>query len=191
MNNQTSSVTAEADRRNTMIKKIFEEALDRVLKGEDQDPCMALCVALLQCKLVEDVELEVILEAHNNGPWVIDTLEKFAILSKYCDLSGSPIDVGKSDQVYGIQVYRENFGDCCLQESVKGKTFAVWTRKGRLHIGFRYPAQAAWFRDTESQLYSMEYTGNKRVALVVLEGGDNLETIKTVAERLQYLPLEM
>ena len=185
MTNLINALTSQP--RDEMIRILFNEALDRVLKEEDVDPAMAICSALLLNKEdVDSYELEVVLKAHQEGPWAVNTTEKMKIFSKWCDLSESPLEINDPVTVFGIPVYRDDFGDCCLQESSLGHHYAVWTRKGRLHVGFRYPAQASAFRDSPSQLYSMEATGNKRLSLVVLEGGDTPGTIQSVAERLLY-----
>ncbi len=51
---------------------------------------------------------------------------------------------------------------------MKGNDFTVWTRKGRLKIGFRNDSDAQVFRDSDAA-FSLETTGNKRIGLVVLD----------------------
>lgn len=62
-----------------------------------------------------------------------------------------------------------DFGDCILWAAARGKDAAVWSRKGRLYIGFRNESDAARFRAIRPE-WSLEGTGNRHVALVVLEG---------------------
>ena len=163
--------------REEMIRSLFAEASDRVLKGEDPDPCTAICGALLRKEAVTDFELEVVLAAHVGGPWQVNTMKKLEVFSRWCDACGSPLGVSKETEVVNNQmVYRNDFGDC----------WAVWTRKGRLHIGFADEGDAKQFRASDRR-FSMEETGNKRMSLVVVEGGDTPETIKQATRLLMRL----
>lgn len=168
------------------VEQLFQEAMDRVLKGEDPDPAMAMVAALCRGEKIPEAEAELILRAHQNGPWAIASDEDLTVFSRWCTAAGSPVQIGEPVEIAGVSVYRDNFGDCVLAEAARGYRFAVWTRKGRLQIGFRNEADALKFRATDRR-FSMEETGNKRPALVVIEGGDNPEIIKVVSGALATL----
>ncbi len=172
------------------IRQLFSEAIDRVIRNEDPDPCTAIVGALLRKEEVADQELSLVLEAHCGGPWVVSTEEEFQIFSKWCAASGEPLSVSSDILVAnGQNVYRNDFGDCCFAEASKGNRWAVYTRKGRLQIGFREEADAKAFRLADSR-FSMEATGNKRISLVVIEGGDTPEMIQAATAALSSLPRE-
>lgn len=176
--------------REELVKRLFSEACDRVLRNEDPDPATALVVALLQKEQVTDQELLTVLEAHCSGPWSVSTAEKLEIISRWCDRSGVPLSASTETNVVNNQlVYVGDYGDCCFAEASKGQRWAVWTRKGRLHIGFREEADAKAFRNADGR-FSMEATGNKRIAFVVIEGGDTPEMIDAAAAVLSLLPQE-
>ncbi len=163
-----------------LVRRLFTEAMDRVIRGEEPDPAMAMVAALCQGTKIPETELELILRAHTRGPWVIGSEEELAVFARWCEASGSPLQIGEFVETGGVRVYRDNFGDCVLAEAARGSLTAVWTRKGRLHIGFKEEVDAVAFRAADT-LFSMEKTGNKRVALVVVEGGDTPETIVRAA----------
>jgi len=166
--------------REELIKKLFSEAADRVVQGEEPDSCTAIVGALLRREQVEDSELRLVLDAHCGGPWQVDTPEKLAIFSKWCDAAGCPLKFSSETEVVNDQtVYRGDYGDCCLAESSTGNRWAVWTRKGRLQIGFREEADAKAFRAADAR-FSTEALGNKRISLVVIEEGDTPEMIDAV-----------
>ena len=169
--------------RKHLVEQLFKEALDRVQKGEYPDPAMAVVAALCQGTQVPDAELELILRAHTQGSWVVETPEELQVFARWCEACGSPLQIGEAVETEGLRVYRDDFGDCVLAEAARGAWFAVWTRKGRLHIGFKNEADATKFRAANSQ-FSLEATGNKRVAFVVVEGGDTPETIAAAGQIL-------
>ncbi|MBI2459907.1 MAG: hypothetical protein HYV53_05200 [Parcubacteria group bacterium] len=173
--------------REELIRKLFSEAADRVVQGEEPDPCTAIVGALLRREAVEDAELQLVLDAHCGGPWQVNTTEKLEIFSKWCEAAGSSLEFSsETEAVNGQTVYRGDYGDCCLVEASKGNRWAVWTRKGRLQIGFREEADAKAFRSADAR-FSMEALGNKRIALVVIEGGDTPEMINAATAILNGL----
>lgn len=169
--------------REELIRRLFVEAADRVIRGEEPDPAMAVVAALCREEVVPDTELELILRAHTQGPWVVEGAEELVVFARWCEAAGSPLQIGEAVEAEGLRVYVANFGDCCFAEAARGARFAVWTRKGRLHIGFKDEADAVAFRAADD-LFSMERTGNKRTAFVVVEGGDTPETIAKAAVAL-------
>lgn len=76
--------------REELIRKLFSEAADRVIHGDDPDPCTAIVGALLRREPVEDSDLQLVLDAHCGGPWQVDTPEKLEIFSKWCNAAGCP-----------------------------------------------------------------------------------------------------
>lgn len=65
--------------REFLIRELFAEALDRVLRNEDPDPCTAIVGALLRKEEVADQDLELVLAAHRQGPWVVDDPDKLEL----------------------------------------------------------------------------------------------------------------
>lgn len=166
---------------------VHKEAEDRRKKGEDKDPLMALDEAIAGGENVAREEVEFILKTHQNGPWVISNERELQIFSKWCERAGEPVNISTDIEIIGdISLYRNDFGDCVMAESAKGKTFAVWTIKGRIQIGFKNQNKAGKFRASDPA-FSMEATGNKRVGLVVIENGDTEDMRKKVAETLMAL----
>ena len=172
--------------RDELIRCLFSEAADRVIRGDDPDPAMAVVATLSQGGNVPEAELELILRAHTQGPWVVGSKKELAVFAHWCEAAGSPLELGEPVVVEGLRLYRDNFGDCCLSEAARGARYAVWTRKGRLQIGFKDEADARAFRAADN-LFSKEETGNKRTALVVVEGGDNPKTIARAARALAII----
>lgn len=170
--------------REELIRRLFIEAADRVIRGEEPDPAMAVVAALCREEKIPDTELELILRAHTQGPWVVEGTEELAVFARWCDAAGSPLQIGEAVETESLRLYVANFGDCCFAEAARGARFAAWTRKGRLHIGFRNEADAVAFRSADNR-FSMEETGNKRTAFVVVEGGDTPETIAKAAVALR------
>lgn len=173
--------------REELVQKLFSEAAGRVIHDDDPDPCTAIVEALLRREPVEDSDLQLVLDAHCGGPWQVDTPEKLAIFSKWCNTAECPLEFSSETEVVNDQtVYRGDYGDCCLVEASKGNRWAVWTRKGRLQIGFREEADAQTFRVADTR-FSMEALGNKRIGLVVIEGGDTPETVNAVTAILNRI----
>lgn len=180
-------IRSQVELSQDMRDRIHEEAEDRRKKEEDKDPVMAMDEALAAGENVLGNEAEVILRAHENGPWTIQSADDLRIFSKWCEKSGNPLGVSNDiENRDGIAIYQNDFGDCVMAESAKGKDYAVWTRKGRVQVGFRNEDDASKFRNFDP-VFSMEQTGNKRLGLVVLEGGDNEEMKKKVVEYLKNM----
>lgn len=172
--------------RDQLIKLLFEASLDRVVKGEEPDPAMSVVAALCRGETIPDAELELILEAHAHGPWVIGSEKDLEVFARWCEASGSPLQLGEYVETEGLRVYRDNFGDCVLAEAARGARYAVWTRKGRLYVGFEVETDATRFREADD-LFSLEATGNKLTNLVVVEGGDTPEMIARAGIALALL----
>jgi hypothetical protein len=172
--------------REELVRELFNEAMDRVVKNEEPDPCMAVVAALCRGVDVRIEEMELILNSHRNGPWVIQTQEELQTFIYWCNESGVNLDIGTPVKIDGVNLYVDNFGDCVLAESSAGRTFAMWTRKGRLHVGFKDEETAVIFRNA-NPVFSIEATGNKRLGFVVVEGGDNPETINQAVTILKTL----
>ncbi len=170
--------------RNAVVRALFAQAADRVIEQEDLDPAMAVVGALCSGTQVPDSDLELVFRAHNQGPWAITSDSELQIFARWCEAAGAPLEIGEPEAIEGLRLYRNNFGDCILAESTRGAKFAVWTRKGRLHVGFREESDAVAFRAVDPKLFSLEATGNKRLALVVIEGGDTFEMIANVSRAL-------
>lgn len=204
-NNSNNQATVIALSRDELVRRLFTEAADRVIRGEKPDPAMAVVAALCREEVVPDTELELILRAHTQGPWVVEGTEELAVFARWCDAAGSPLQIGEAVETEGLRVYRDNFGDCCFAEAARGARFAVWTHKGRLHVGFdpnfrifvsnketgkpEKVEVAAVFRAANPGAFSMEATGNKRTAFVVVEGGDTPEMIAMAADALRAADL--
>jgi hypothetical protein len=77
-----------------LVRRLFVEAADRVIRGEEPDPAMAVVAALCREEVVPDTELELILRAHTQGPWVVEggdtpeTIAKAAVALKKAGLLG-------------------------------------------------------------------------------------------------------
>jgi hypothetical protein len=184
--------------REKLIRSLFAEAADRAIRGEEPDPAMAVVAALCRGDEIPDAELELILRAHTQGPWAVKGAEELAVFARWCDTAGSPLQIGEAVEAEGLRVYVANFGDCCFAEAARGARYAVWTRKGRLHVGFdplfevllkkdgkEVRAEAfAVFRAADPA-FTMKATGNKRAAFVVIEGGDTPEMIAKAAIALR------
>lgn len=178
-------MSAQFDRE-AFIRQLFTDALDRVIKNEDPDPCMAVVAALCQGKEVKDEDIELIVDTHHYGSWTTESDRDLQIFTHWCNEIGISLNVGKPIDVNGVNLYVDNHGDCMLAESAAGRNFAMWTRKGRLYIGFRDKKTAEIFRSKEA-CFSMKTTGNKLTKLVVVEGGDNPETITKTSRILKYI----
>lgn len=161
---------------NELYTKIIAERNRRLESGEDRDP---VCVLADQIEAGESVPPQVvslIWEAHNQGPWRIRTDDEFKIFAEYCELSGTPLEIREpvllpEGAVNPVRLYEDDFGDCVLAESAKGSEFAVWTRKGRIYIGFLFESMAQDFRAMRYE-FGMEATGNRHLKMVVLEAMD-------------------
>lgn len=159
-------------------------AAKRRLAGEDKDPLMAMSEAILEGEEFPMEEMILILACHLNGLWVIMREWELEVFKYWCEKAGTPFTTNTPDQINGINIYKNDMGDCVVLESVARKTFAVWTRKSRLYIGFKFEADAESFRN-KNEMFSVEKTGNKNVQLVVVDGGDNPETIELTTQLLK------
>jgi hypothetical protein len=153
-----------------MLKdQIIEEATRRIEAGEDIDPVCILAEELKAGTKVPESTQEMIWRLHNHGQWEICVTVELEIFIKYCNQTPNPFSVSEPVLICGIPVYRGDYGDCVLREAALGHNFAVWTRKGRVYVGFRFEQDATAFRNSNKE-YSLHKTGNRHNKLVVLEG---------------------
>ena len=169
-----------------LFDAILTERDRRVAAGEDVDP---VCVVASMIESGESVSFglaQFVWEAHNEGPWRVRTEAELTLFEGLCEKAVSPLTYTEPETCEGVRVYRNDFGDCVLQESARGFQFAVWTRKGRVCIGFKDGELASDFRRMREE-YSLEATGNRRVRMVVLEGMESPFWIQRVCADLATL----
>lgn len=160
--------------------KIIAERDRRIADGEDRDPVCVLADQLAAGQPVTEDVIALIWEAHQQGPWRIHTTDELKTFGRYCAAAGFPIDLRlPSEVVCRIPIYRDDIGDCVFSESAAGQSVAVWTRKGRIQVGFEFQEMAEKFRALRPE-YSMKATENRHVGMVVLENADNPEMIYQV-----------
>ena len=165
----------------TPVAQLFADILDerdrRIEAGEDRDPLCVLADRIESGVDVDPALAEFVWAVHHGGPWMVDSPDKFTIFTELCAESGFPIEIREpSEVVCRIPIYRDDLGDCVMRESARGQSYAVWTRKGRVYIGFEFPRMAEIFRSIRPE-YSLETTGNRHIGMVVLENADNADTI--------------
>lgn len=187
-NTKRENMTASSTKTTKELKQaILNEAKIRLESGEGIDPICVLAKELGKGNKSFSREImEVIYDAHVDGPWVVDTHRKLEIYKEYCEKAGTPIVFSKPILVQGILVYLDNEGDCVLSETAKGSMYAVWTNsvKGRIHIGFKAEEPALAFRNMKP-MYSLEATSNRHLKMVVIEEKlFNLDTLMVVCHDL-------
>jgi hypothetical protein len=158
--------------------KIIAERDRRLAEGETPDPLCAMAARIETDMEPSLAECQFVWECHHEGPWRIRTAEELILFTTLAAEAGVPLKHSAVTECYAgsspegslfVRLYLDDFGDCVLTEASRGSRFAIWTRKGRIQIGFRDTADAITFRAKRPN-YSMEATGNRHTGLIVLEG---------------------